>query len=44
MLIKEGDFLPRIARNYSEIKVYHITIRGIDKQNIFFDEKDRYKF
>ena len=36
--------MPRIARNYSEIKVYHITVRGIDKQNIFFDEKDRYKF
>lgn len=37
-------FLPRIARRYSEIKVYHITIRGIDKQNIFFDEQDKNKF
>lgn len=36
--------MPRIARKYSEIKVYHITIRGIDKQNIFFDEHDRQKF
>ncbi len=43
-LKKEGDFLPRIARDYSEIKVYHIIIRGIDKQEIFFDEDDRYKF
>lgn len=36
--------MPRVARNYSEIKVYHITIRGIDKQNIFFDDDDRCKF
>ena len=36
--------MPRIARNYSKIKVYHITIRGIDKQNIFFDDNDRFKF
>ena len=36
--------MPRVARIYSEFKVYHVTIRGIDKQNIFFDEKDRYKF
>lgn len=36
--------LPRVARDYSEIKVYHITIRGIDKQNIFFEDKDKGKF
>lgn len=36
--------MPRVARNYSELKVYHITIRGIDKQNIFFDDDDRNKF
>ena len=36
--------MPRIARKYSKIKVYHITIRGIDKQNIFFEEEDKYKF
>lgn len=36
--------MPRIARDYSKIKVYHITIRGIDKQNIFFEDKDRGKF
>lgn len=38
------SFLPRIARKYSEVKVYHITIRGIDKQNIFLDEDDKRKF
>ena len=26
--------MPRIARMYSELKVYHIIIRGIDKQDI----------
>lgn len=36
--------MPRISRKYSPINVYHITIRGIDKQDIFYDEKDRYKF
>ena len=36
--------MPRIARDYSEIKVYHITIRGIDKQYIFFEDKDKEKF
>ena len=36
--------MPRIARKYSEIKVYHIIIRGIDKQNIFIEECDKYKF
>lgn len=36
--------MPRVARSYSQLKVYHITIRGIDKQNIFFDDDDRCKF
>ena len=36
--------MPRVARKYSELKVYHITIRGIDKKDIFYDDKDRYKF
>ena len=37
-------FLPRIARMYSELKVYHIIIRGIDKQDIFLDTYDKDKF
>ncbi len=36
--------MPRKARNYSEIKVYHIIIRGVDKQNIFYEDKDKYNF
>lgn len=36
--------MPRLPREYNEIKVYHVILRGIDKQDIFFDDKDRYKF
>ncbi len=36
--------MPRIARDYSELKVYHTIIRGIDKQDIFLSEKDKVKF
>ena len=36
--------MPRIARMYSELKVYHIIIRGIDKQDIFLDTYDKDKF
>jgi len=36
--------LPRIARDYNKLKVYHTIIRGIDKQDIFYSEKDRIKF
>lgn len=36
--------MPRIARDYNKLKVYHTIIRGIDKQYIFYSEKDRIKF
>lgn len=36
--------MPRIARDYNKLKVYHTIIRGIDKQDIFYSEKDRVKF
>lgn len=36
--------MPRLPREYNEIKVYHVILRGIDKQDIFFEDKDRYKF
>ncbi len=36
--------MPRKPRVYSNIKVYHIVIRGIDKQDIFYDENGRFKF
>ena len=35
--------MPRTARIQSDTKIYHIMMRGINKQNIFHDEKDYYK-
>lgn len=36
--------MPRQARARSEVGIYHLIIRGINKQNIFEDAKDRQKF
>ena len=36
--------MPRIKRKIGYTKVYHIILRGINKQNIFLDEKDYDKF
>ncbi len=36
--------MPRKARKKSESGIYHIIMRGINRQNIFEDEKDRTKF
>lgn len=36
--------MPRIARVKSQSKIYHIMIRGINKQDIFFDKQDYLKF
>lgn len=38
--------MPRVAREYNKTitNTYHIIIRGINKQDIFFDEEDRLKF
>ena len=36
--------MPRMARKVSSTKVYHVILRGNDKQNIFFDEQDYKKF
>ena len=32
--------MPRMARKVSKTKVYHVILRGNDKQDIFFDEQD----
>lgn len=41
----EGEVhMPRIARKISNTKVYHIILRGNDKQDIFYDEQDYKKF
>ncbi len=41
---KKGDFMPRTARVKSSTGIYHIVMRGINRQNIFEDKEDNYKF
>lgn len=36
--------MPRMARKVSCTKVYHVILRGNDKQDIFLDEQDYKKF
>lgn len=36
--------MPRMARKESSTKVYHVILRGNDKQDIFLDEQDYKKF
>lgn len=36
--------MPRQRRQLSETKIYHIMIRGNQRQNIFLDEEDKIKF
>ena len=36
--------MPRKARKKSESGIYHVMLRGINKQQIFEDEEDRMKF
>ncbi len=36
--------MPRSARNKSVTGIYHVILRGINKQTIFFDDEDMRKF
>ncbi|WP_371360972.1 transposase [Sporomusa malonica] len=36
--------MPRTARKKSKSGIYHIMLRGINRQTIFEDEEDRFKF
>lgn len=36
--------MPRQARGKSEIGIYHIMIRGANRQEIFHDDEDRLRF
>ena len=36
--------ISRTARQYSQSNVYHIILRGIDRQDIFYEDIDRYVF
>ena len=37
-------YLPRKPREHSVTNLYHIIIRGIDRNDIFYDNQDRYVF
>ena len=36
--------MPRQARKFSEGDYFHVMVRGINKQKIFYDDDDRKKF
>jgi REP element-mobilizing transposase RayT len=36
--------MPRTARRKSSTGIYHIILRGINRQTIFYDEEDNEKF
>ena len=36
--------MTKIHRSYSNTKTYHIILKGIDSQNIFYDDQDRIVF
>ena len=33
--------MPRPIRRYSNSNIYHIILKGLDNQNIFYDNQDR---
>ena len=35
--------MPRTSRQHSDTGVYHVMLRGIDRQDIFADDQDRGK-
>jgi Transposase and inactivated derivatives len=41
---KFGGKMPRLARNKSRSGIYHIMLRGINKQEIFHDDEDKVRF
>lgn len=44
VLEKESGILARFARKKSCTGYYHIIMRGVNRQNIFFDDEDRQQF
>ncbi len=46
LIIKERSdnfYMSRTKRQYNDIRVYHIIFRGIDRQDIFLENKDKEK-
>ena len=44
VILDKGDLMPRRARKKSRSGIYHIVLRGINKQRIFEDDQDYQKF
>jgi len=42
--LRRGDTLARVARERSRTGIYHIMLRGINRQTIFKDNQDRVRF
>ena len=36
--------MPRTARRINESNIYHVMLRGVNRQNIFEEDADRYHF
>jgi putative transposase len=43
-MVEQGDHMPRSARKKSSSGIYHIVLRGINKQRIFEDDEDSLYF
>ena len=43
-IIRAGDNMPRRPRERSETGIYHIMVRGANRQEIFHDDSDRLRF
>ncbi len=43
-IVEKGDHMPRSARKKSSSGIYHIVLRGINKQRIFEDDEDSLYF
>ncbi|MBR6849164.1 MAG: transposase, partial [Lachnospiraceae bacterium] len=37
---QEGDHMPRRPRVHSHSNIYHVCLRGINQQQIFYDKED----
>ena len=36
--------MPRVARQQSSVDLYHISVRGINQVQLFYDDEDREEF
>ncbi len=36
--------MPRVARQQSSVDLYHVSVRGINQVQLFYDDEDRQEF